>query len=502
MIKRYFATKDNTITNAFQSDLSTRATGSNMGQSDIVEVFTIYGQVSSSVSGFSKEKARVLIQFDVDSIKSDRTSGTVPSGASYYLKMYNASHSQTLPRDYTLEVIQLNAAWEEGLGLDMEDYDDLTYDIKGSNWIQRSGSTSWSAPGGDLAPGATYFTADFPVGNEDMEIDITSLVNLWNGDTDNNGMMIRLSSSLESQNLSYYTKMFFGRGTNRYFDRPVIEARWDSSSQDDRGKLYLSSSTAPAADNLNTIYMYNYVRGRLQNIPSIGQDPIMVSLFSGSSANTAPSGSALQLSIGGGVQSSNQYAVTGGWVSTGVYSASFAYTGSTSIENIYDVWFSGSNSIPDATTAALQFKTGSITIDRFEPAANSDTNRYVLSVVNKQNEYYYNQTHRIRLYARQKQWCPNIYTTATSVPNSLVFPSASYQVYRIIDDRPVIPYDTGSVQGTRLSYDVSGNYFDLDTSFLEPNYSYGVKFSIYDPDTSTYEEQSFTYKLRVVNNEY
>ena len=39
MIKRYFATKDNTITNAFQEDLKTRGTGSNMGASDILEVY-------------------------------------------------------------------------------------------------------------------------------------------------------------------------------------------------------------------------------------------------------------------------------------------------------------------------------------------------------------------------------------------------------------------------------------------------------------------------------
>ena len=51
-IKKYFATKDNTITNAFKSNLSTRATGSNMGESDILEVFSIYGQsiFSSSYS--------------------------------------------------------------------------------------------------------------------------------------------------------------------------------------------------------------------------------------------------------------------------------------------------------------------------------------------------------------------------------------------------------------------------------------------------------------------
>ena len=51
-IKRYYATKDNTITNAFKSNLTTRGVSGNMGQSDILEVFSIYAQASSS-SGLS-----------------------------------------------------------------------------------------------------------------------------------------------------------------------------------------------------------------------------------------------------------------------------------------------------------------------------------------------------------------------------------------------------------------------------------------------------------------
>jgi hypothetical protein len=70
-----------------------------------------------------------------------------------------------------------------------------------------------------------------------------------------------------------------------------------------------------------------------------------------------------------------------------------------------------------------------------------------------------------------------------------------------MDDKVVIPYNTGSNPATRLSYDISGNYFDLNTSMLEPNYIYGFKLSIYDPDTLTYEEQPFVYKFRVVKNE-
>jgi len=40
--KKYFATKDNTITNAFKADLEFRATGSNMGAADSIEVFNIW----------------------------------------------------------------------------------------------------------------------------------------------------------------------------------------------------------------------------------------------------------------------------------------------------------------------------------------------------------------------------------------------------------------------------------------------------------------------------
>ena len=46
-IKRYVASADTTITNAFGADLRTRGTGSNMGASDSLEVFSIYGQIVS-----------------------------------------------------------------------------------------------------------------------------------------------------------------------------------------------------------------------------------------------------------------------------------------------------------------------------------------------------------------------------------------------------------------------------------------------------------------------
>jgi hypothetical protein len=60
-IKKYYATKDNTITNAFESNLITNATGSNMGAADILETFVIIGQTSASISAASAEQSRVII---------------------------------------------------------------------------------------------------------------------------------------------------------------------------------------------------------------------------------------------------------------------------------------------------------------------------------------------------------------------------------------------------------------------------------------------------------
>ena len=121
-IKKYIANKDNTITNAYKLDLATRATGSNMGSADILEVFSIYGQQTTS----SAELSRVLTQFPVDTISSDRTAGSIPGSGSvnFYLRLFNARHSEQLAKDFTVSVFAISSSWEEGTGLDMESYKD------------------------------------------------------------------------------------------------------------------------------------------------------------------------------------------------------------------------------------------------------------------------------------------------------------------------------------------------------------------------------------------
>ena len=86
---------------------------------------------------------------------------------------------------------------------------------------------------------------------------------------------------------------------------------------------------------------------------------------------------------------------------------------------------------------------------------------------------------------------------ATKKTDTLIIESGSYQIHRLTDDLVVIPYDTGSTKGTEMSFDVSGNYFDLRMDLLEPGYSYGIKIAYYEETVNSYVEQPHIWKFRV-----
>ena len=194
-IKRYYATKDNTITNAFEANLTTRGTGSNMGAADILEVFSIFGQVSSS-SGLTTEKSRAIIEFPIADISSSRDAGTIPASGSvnFYLRLFNAKHGQTLPKQFNLVVAAISRSWSEGVGLDMENYSDAGV----SNWLFGSEGGAWAKQGGDFLTGSTHSTGSqfFDNGTEDLEINVTTLVEQWlDGTRPNYGFGVFLTSS-------------------------------------------------------------------------------------------------------------------------------------------------------------------------------------------------------------------------------------------------------------------------------------------------------------------
>jgi hypothetical protein len=529
-VKKYYATKDSTITNAFKPDLNLRGTGSNMGQADILEAFSIYGQSyfssSADAQTFTSELSRVLIEFpvsgsEIGQIRGDRTAGTIPASGSvyFYLRMFNAKHAQTLPNSVTFNIQAVSASWDEGRGLDMEEYKDKDT----VNWMKRNGSNNWSLPGGDYrtgsyTPGSTLpmYTTTLTDGLNDLEVDVTSMVEEWidghaAGHRQNYGFGVYLTSSQEAlykslntkaqqtdapfadangvlhnpsgSQESFFTKKFFGKGSEFFFKRPVLEARWDSSKKDDRGNFYFSSSLAPASDNLNTIYLYNYVRGQLKNIPDVGVGNIYVNIHTGS---TSPTGDPIVLIKDGVyVTAPAKLVVSGGYAgSPGIYSASFAITGNHT--TLFDVWYKG----------GVQYHTGTINPKTLNSSAHNPYTKCVSKITNLKSEYSTQETARFRLFVRNKDWSPTIYTKAYSTIENKIIENAYYKVFRIYDGLDIINYGTASTtQHTRLSHDVSGNYFDLDMSMLEEDYMYGIKFAYRVNDV--YQEQPETFKFRV-----
>ena len=475
-IKRYFSNADTTITNAFKANLTTRGVSGNMGQSDILEVFSIYGQSNPS----SSELSRILVQFPINDVITDRANGLIPASGSisWFLKLYNVKHGQTLPKDYTMTISAVSSSWDEGYGLDMEEYSDIGY----ANWntasSSSSGTSSWTSAGGDYhtSPTASYF---FSNGTEDLVVDVSSIVEQWVAGTKSNyGFGVKLSSSHEQTAQSFYTKKFFARGTEFFFKRPVLEARWNSVRRDNRGYFFASSSLASATDNLNTIYFYNVVRGQFKDIPSVGTGNIYVQVYADPSGSTT-------------IIPTPNNPVTGGWVSTGIYSASFALN--TTASEVFDRWFD--------STLTTCFHTGAIDIYDLDSQDYNPTNRYVVSCTNLKSIYYPEEQARFRFFTRKKDWSPTIYNVATSFIPSEIIESASYKIVRVSDNLEVIPYGTGSLLYTGLSYDVSGSYFDLDMNLLEAGYSYQMKLSFYDGATNSWKEQSETFKFRVEKNE-
>lgn len=495
-IKRYFATQDNTITNAFEANLRTRGTGSNMGASDILEAFVIHGQTSASIDATNAEQARILIQFPIDSIVSDITDGVIPSSSvEYRLKMFNAPHADSLPYEYPLKVAVVSGNfWTEGRGLDMNEYTDFGV----CNWISSSNLIAWEHEGGDFynsaSSGDTAYSSSFYLsgGAEDLDVDVSFAVDLWRSDgigtASNFGFMIKHDDDIISGSSgSFFTKKFFGRTSDYFLKRPYIEARWDSSRKDQRGVTLISSALAPPADNLNTVYLYNRIRGQLKDIPSlIGTDQIIYVSFFSSSNDGLPAGHRLHvLDTAGLVQQeiTGGIVVEGGAAQTGIYSCSFAIT--SSLSTVHDVWHSGS----------IEYFTGSINLEGLTASFAQYETQHISDITNLKKSYVKGQKPVLRLYAREKNWSPNVYSVAASEPPTEIIEDAYWRLFRVVDNLEVVPYGTGTYNHTRMSYDVSGNYFEVDTNILDEGYAYGLQF-VYLLN-GKYVEQPETFKFKV-----
>lgn len=505
-IKRFVASKDNTITNAFKENLLDRGETSNMGASDILEIFYISGSTTDSDGDSTLEKARILMQFPINEIASARSTGEIPESGSvsFKLKVFNAAHGKTVPKNFKVAILPITRQWNEGLGLDMENYSD----IDASNWVSASNQVLWTMPGGDYNENIKYAKFfDFDTGIEDLEVDISEMVEGWlAADIQNYGLGIKLTGSFDPDSevdndgltKSHYTKRFFARGSQYFFKRPIIEAQWDNSILDKNSqKIIISSSWAPEEENINSFYFYNNLNGVLKDINFSNPNNKLSLAIATSSVPVDPTNEdAATFENINTIAGATTIAVDATRIDKGIYRADFIYTASaTPPTGAYAFWMlrstDNSHILGISTGSLLSVEKYSLQNSGYRPAK-----QFITNITNLKTSYRKDEKAFFRVYTREKNWNPNIYTVATSQAPVNNIKEAYYKVCRVTDNVEVINYSTASsVSYSRLSYDTSGSFFSLDMSLLEPNYLYEISFLT--RQNNELVEQSEKFKFRV-----
>jgi hypothetical protein len=152
-----------------------------------------------------------------------------------YLKLYVAN-AENLSQDYTLEFRQVATTWEMGTG----HFADSPEVRNGACWYSpnpyTSASNSWGGGEYYTTPGGGSWTNRLATqsfdnqSSKDVEVDITSIVDSWfSGSAQNNGILVKHSSSIENDPNSYIALNYFSNDTHTIYP-PTLEIRWNDGA--------------------------------------------------------------------------------------------------------------------------------------------------------------------------------------------------------------------------------------------------------------------------------
>jgi len=141
----------------------------------------------------------------------------------------------------------------------------------------------------------------------------------------------------------------------------------------------------------------------------------------------------------------------------------------------------------------------SITVNTFDTQTPYPINSYKANITNLQSQYGSSDVANFRVFVQNKNFLATVYTVASTAVQPTIMEKMYYKVSRVVDEEIVINYGTGSGDAgyTQLSYDSAGNYFDLDMSIFEPDFSYQISFMI--NDAGKYTELKDKFKFRIID---
>lgn len=256
-IYKIFAEKDASIYSKFPS--------MNAGLDEILEVSVkntsdqFNSLVPSSGSILIDDLRRSVIKFSNEGIANLQSKATGSWKA--FLKVYIAD-AENLSQDYTLEIRQVSDDWTMGTGKFGDSPENRTGVCWYSTGSYNSATNNWTNPEYYLTPGGgswtnLYSTQSFNnESSKDIEVDITTIVQDWfTNANNNNGVIIKHSESIENNPESYIVLNFYSNDTHTIYP-PTLELRWDDSTYSS-GSLSEIQNSYSVVTIANNMYTYN-----------------------------------------------------------------------------------------------------------------------------------------------------------------------------------------------------------------------------------------------------
>ncbi len=438
-LARFFPIKDTYITNRILDAPYNRATSASLGANPTLQCL----KITSSFPTADAELARSLLQFDYAQLSgmvySDQT---IPqSGVQYVLRAFNYVIGDPTPKSFDLNVCAVAGPWDEGDGQDDRSWQDGGY----ANWFAGTSTINWVSGGGDYLT-QNSGTQHFDVGDEDLEVDVTAIVQSWlTGTVTPYGLLVKLSDACEQNNNDYYRKVFYSRETHTVEKIPYLEARWVDVVKDNRGNF--------AYNNPNAIYLYNFVRGNLKN----AVEPVTVRVQDNWMAQSC----------------SYQQTFSASRSATGVYSAPvsvYTATPQNYSASWIDVWQDGNGMCLMTGNLWPLILTGS-QVDPY--------NTFVVNAVGLKRIYNTDEQARITVSVRKNFFNDHLAIHTASLDYKKEYIENMYwSVVNNESGETIIPFGTGSVPYTKLSYNKDGNYFQIGMNSFVPGFTYRLKFLI------------------------
>jgi hypothetical protein len=477
-IKRFVANKDNTITNAFDATKTTRGTKANMGASDILEVFSLYGQGqdtefkaatatitnSAGAGGISAGDAFKLI--DASGIETTyifnagvapaSSSGTAGASVTVGVKDIGGGNAGKAGLANAI-ALAINATTNRGYSAVSDGVNKvtITQNLKGLNGNQTNtdmdaGITVNDFSGGKgSSPENARILIQFPTSKiissraanqipaKDSVNFYLRLFNAEHTSTTPSNFSVKINPVSATWNEGV------GLDMETYTDKDA--SNWTSSS------FGTAWSTPGASYNLSSGYEkeFTFDSGTEDLLVDVTN---VIEAWIDSSVNLDNYGFLIRLdpSLEDGSQERSYY--TKKFFARG----SEFYLKKPVIEARWDGTSVTSSLLPD-------------------PYIQADS--YVANITNLKTSYKKYESVTLKVHTRKQSWSPNIYTTASAKSSVDLISDLYYKITRVSDNLEIIGYSTSSAPFySKLSYNSAGSYFDLDMSTFEENYMYQISF--------------------------